>query len=151
MGPPTSPSGRGVFKLRNTWTVLALFLSFATTLVPCLSTRKHTIPLFPTFYNPPIYVPPILPRHLPPFVGRPSHRVNRRRLHRLFHESLRCRRHVGWGKPVAARCGVANKNDGKITLYAGAEEGTIHVELCIAYEILEAILNDPHFITALSI
>ncbi|CAL5197719.1 unnamed protein product [Lathyrus oleraceus] len=52
----------------------------------------------------------------------------------------------GWGKPVAVRSGGANKNNGKITVYAGAEEGSIDIEVCLSYEILEALGNDTEFV-----
>ncbi|KAK7331050.1 hypothetical protein VNO77_25260 [Canavalia gladiata] len=56
----------------------------------------------------------------------------------------------GWGKPVAVRCGVANKGNGKITVFAGAEEGSIDIEMCFPHEILEAMGNDPHFMDPIS-
>jgi len=52
----------------------------------------------------------------------------------------------GWGKPVAVRSGGANKSDGTITMFSGAEEGSIDVEVCLSYDILEAMGNDPQFI-----
>lgn len=52
----------------------------------------------------------------------------------------------GWGKPVGVRCGGANKNNGKITVFAGVEEGSIDVEVCLSYEILEALGNDAEFL-----
>ncbi|XP_058765844.1 uncharacterized acetyltransferase At3g50280-like [Vicia villosa] len=52
----------------------------------------------------------------------------------------------GWGKPVAVRSGGANKPNGKITVFAGAEEGSIDVEICLSYEILEALGNDTDFV-----
>jgi len=51
----------------------------------------------------------------------------------------------GWGKPVAVRSGIGNKYNGKITVFAGAEEGSINVEFCLSYEILEALGNDTEF------
>ncbi|KAF7845594.1 putative acetyltransferase [Senna tora] len=48
----------------------------------------------------------------------------------------------GWGKPVAVRSGVANKFDGKITLFGGTQEGSIDLHVCIANHILEAIAKD---------
>ncbi|XP_057416823.1 protein ENHANCED PSEUDOMONAS SUSCEPTIBILITY 1-like [Lotus japonicus] len=35
----------------------------------------------------------------------------------------------GWGKPVAVRSGGANKGYGKITVFAGVEEGSIDIEV----------------------
>ncbi|XP_058763482.1 uncharacterized acetyltransferase At3g50280-like [Vicia villosa] len=51
----------------------------------------------------------------------------------------------GWGKPVAVRNGGANKKNGKIYVSAGIEEGSINLEVCLDYEILEAIGNDYEF------
>ncbi|XP_058752446.1 uncharacterized acetyltransferase At3g50280-like [Vicia villosa] len=51
----------------------------------------------------------------------------------------------GWGKPVAVRCGGANKRNGKITVFAGAEEGSMDISLTLPYEILEAMGNDTQF------
>jgi hypothetical protein len=51
----------------------------------------------------------------------------------------------GWGKPVAVRCGGANKRKGKITVFAGAEEGSIDIVPCLPYQILEAMGNDNEF------
>jgi hypothetical protein len=56
----------------------------------------------------------------------------------------------GWGKPVAVRSGGANKNNGKITLFAGVDEGSIDVEVCLSYEILEALGNDTEFVVPIS-
>ncbi|MED6133300.1 hypothetical protein PIB30_027189 [Stylosanthes scabra] len=55
----------------------------------------------------------------------------------------------GWGKPVAARSGAGNKSHGKITVFAGAEGG-VDIEVCLSYEILEAMGNDPEFMGAVS-
>ncbi|OIW09719.1 hypothetical protein TanjilG_21245 [Lupinus angustifolius] len=55
----------------------------------------------------------------------------------------------GWGKPVAVRSGSANKKNGKITVYEGAEKGSIDIELCLPYEILEALGNDPYFMNTI--
>ncbi|CAK8562434.1 unnamed protein product [Lathyrus sativus] len=52
----------------------------------------------------------------------------------------------GWGKPVAVRSGGANKNNGKITVFPGAEEGSIDIEVCLSFEILEALGNDTEFV-----
>ena len=51
----------------------------------------------------------------------------------------------GWGKPVGVRSGGANKSNGKITVFAGAEEGSIDIEVCLSFEILEALGNDAEF------
>ncbi|XVF59384.1 hypothetical protein PTKIN_Ptkin07bG0271400 [Pterospermum kingtungense] len=51
----------------------------------------------------------------------------------------------GWGRPVAVRSGSANKYDGKLTLYCGAEEGSIDIEACLLPETLDAMANDREF------
>ncbi|GMJ04299.1 hypothetical protein like AT5G67150 [Hibiscus trionum] len=51
----------------------------------------------------------------------------------------------GWGKPVAVRSGSSNKFDGMLTLFCGAEAGSIDVEVCLFPETLEAIANDEEF------
>ncbi|KAE8694386.1 HXXXD-type acyl-transferase family protein [Hibiscus syriacus] len=51
----------------------------------------------------------------------------------------------GWGKPIAVRCGPSNKCDGMLTLYCGAEEGSIDVEVCLFPEALEALASDQEF------
>ncbi|KAK2357075.1 hypothetical protein QL285_094384 [Trifolium repens] len=51
----------------------------------------------------------------------------------------------GWGKPVAVRSGGANKSDGTITMFSGEEEGSIDIEVCLSYHILEAMGNDLEF------
>ncbi|KAL1354666.1 hypothetical protein HN51_006725 [Arachis hypogaea] len=56
----------------------------------------------------------------------------------------------GWGKPVAVRSGAGNKSHGKITVFAGAEDG-VDIEVCLSYEILEAMGNDRGFMDAVSL
>lgn len=56
----------------------------------------------------------------------------------------------GWGKPVAVRSGAGNKKYGKITVFAGAEKGSIDVEVCLCYETLEAMAKDSEFMDAVS-
>jgi hypothetical protein len=56
----------------------------------------------------------------------------------------------GWGKPVAVRSGDQNKNNGKITLFEGVDEGSIDIEVCLSYEILEALGNDIEFVVPIS-
>jgi hypothetical protein len=56
----------------------------------------------------------------------------------------------GWGKPVAVRSGDQNKNNGKITLFEGVDEGSIDIEVCLSYEILEALGNDTEFVVPIS-
>ncbi|KAG5528648.1 hypothetical protein RHGRI_029356 [Rhododendron griersonianum] len=55
----------------------------------------------------------------------------------------------GWGKPVAVRSGLANKHDGKITVFPGAEEGSMDIEVCLLPETLEAVVHDSEFMDAL--
>ncbi|KAK9193163.1 hypothetical protein WN944_003860 [Citrus x changshan-huyou] len=44
----------------------------------------------------------------------------------------------GWGRPIAVRSGPANKAaEGKITLFAGVEEGSVDVEACFLPETLQ--------------
>ncbi|KAK4729219.1 hypothetical protein R3W88_022207 [Solanum pinnatisectum] len=51
----------------------------------------------------------------------------------------------GWGKPIGVRSGIANKSDGKITLFPGEKEGSVDIEVCILQETLEALENDQEF------
>ncbi|KAK2410788.1 hypothetical protein QL285_046132 [Trifolium repens] len=57
----------------------------------------------------------------------------------------------GWGKSIVVRNGVGNKSIGKVTLFAGVEEGSIDVELCLPYNVLEALGNDQMFLVAMSV
>ncbi|MCD7462434.1 hypothetical protein HAX54_048538 [Datura stramonium] len=54
------------------------------------------------------------------------------------------------GKPVAVRSGMANKNDGKITLFPGAKEGSVDIEVCILPQTLQALENDQEFMEAIT-
>ncbi|XP_062099659.1 uncharacterized acetyltransferase At3g50280-like [Humulus lupulus] len=50
----------------------------------------------------------------------------------------------GWGSPVAVRSGPANKYDGSLTPYSGAEEGSVDFEVCSSLSpatLLDYILN----------
>lgn len=51
----------------------------------------------------------------------------------------------GWGRPIAVRSGPANKVDGKVTLFAGVEEGSVDVEACFLPETLQGMGNDIEF------
>ncbi|XVF17659.1 hypothetical protein REPUB_Repub10bG0142300 [Reevesia pubescens] len=51
----------------------------------------------------------------------------------------------GWGRPIAVRSGSADKFDGKLTVFCGAEEGSIDIEACLSPETLEAMANDQEF------
>jgi len=58
----------------------------------------------------------------------------------------------GWGKPIAVRNGVGlNTNIGRIIVLGGAEEGSIDIEVCLPYDILEAIGNDPLSMDAMNV
>ncbi|KAF5933478.1 hypothetical protein HYC85_029649 [Camellia sinensis] len=41
---------------------------------------------------------------------------------------------LGWRKPVAVRIELANKSDGKVTLFPGVKEGSIDIEVCLLPE-----------------
>ncbi|KAF5752890.1 hypothetical protein HS088_TW01G00808 [Tripterygium wilfordii] len=56
----------------------------------------------------------------------------------------------GWGKPIAARSGAANKYRGKLTLLPGAEEGSVDIEASLPLDILEAMGSDMEFMDAVS-
>ncbi|KAI5421096.1 hypothetical protein KIW84_044801, partial [Lathyrus oleraceus] len=56
----------------------------------------------------------------------------------------------GWGKPVAVRTGGADKREGKVNVFAGVEKGSMELEVCLSYEILEAMGNDPEFMDVVS-
>ncbi|CAB4287388.1 unnamed protein product [Prunus armeniaca] len=51
----------------------------------------------------------------------------------------------GWERPVVVTNGAGNKSHGKITVFAGVEEGSIDIESCILAETLEAMGNDSEF------
>lgn len=51
----------------------------------------------------------------------------------------------GWGSPIAVRSGGGNKSHGKITVFCGAEQGSIDIEVCLSLETLEAMGNDSEF------
>lgn len=57
---------------------------------------------------------------------------------------------LGWGRPVAVRSGPGNKVDGKMTVYPGAEEGSIDFEACLSAGALQAMSEDAEFIKTLS-
>ncbi|CAN4075818.1 unnamed protein product [Withania somnifera] len=56
----------------------------------------------------------------------------------------------GWGKPIGVRSGMANKSDGKITLFPGVKEGNVDIEVCILPETLQAMENDQEFTEAIT-
>ncbi|CAK8577057.1 unnamed protein product [Lathyrus sativus] len=49
----------------------------------------------------------------------------------------------GWGKPVATR--TEKKINGYVSVYMGIEEGSVDLQVCLPYEILEAMGNDHEF------
>ncbi|KAM5576595.1 putative acetyltransferase [Rosa sericea] len=54
----------------------------------------------------------------------------------------------GWGRPLAVRSGNANKMNGKLTVFPGAEEGSIDFEVCLLPETLHAMADDAEFTEA---
>ena len=46
---------------------------------------------------------------------------------------------------MAVRSGVGNKYDGKLTVFPGAEEGSIEFEACLSSETLQALAEDAEF------
>ncbi|KQK03871.1 uncharacterized acetyltransferase At3g50280 [Brachypodium distachyon] len=60
----------------------------------------------------------------------------------------------GWGKPVAVRSGSGNKIDGKATVFQGPEEqgeGSMSLEVCVAPDVLDRLVNDLEFMDAVSV
>nr|GME02552.1 uncharacterized acetyltransferase At3g50280-like [Ipomoea batatas] len=57
----------------------------------------------------------------------------------------------GWGKPVQVRSGGGNKLDGKVTLFAGCEEGSVDIELSIHPHTLHQLENDSEFLEYVTI
>ncbi|XP_050367351.1 uncharacterized acetyltransferase At3g50280-like [Argentina anserina] len=57
----------------------------------------------------------------------------------------------GWGKPVAVRSGSGNKFDGKLTVFAGAEEGSITFEVCLSSQTLQALAEDAEFMESVAV
>ncbi|BFG38840.1 hypothetical protein CerSpe_251140 [Prunus speciosa] len=57
----------------------------------------------------------------------------------------------GWGRPVGVRNGAGNKSHGKITVFAGVEEGSIDIEACLLAETLEAMANDSEFMDVVTV
>ncbi|KAH9324627.1 hypothetical protein KI387_004805 [Taxus chinensis] len=53
----------------------------------------------------------------------------------------------GWGRPVGARSGWANKFDGKMSAYPG-REGTqsMDIEICLLPHTMSVLESDPHFL-----
>ncbi|KAL6220404.1 hypothetical protein ACLB2K_008160 [Fragaria x ananassa] len=51
-------------------------------------------------------------------------------------------------KALAVRSGPANKNNGTLTVYPGAEEGSVEFEVCLLPETLHAMADDVEFMDA---
>ncbi|KAF5933477.1 hypothetical protein HYC85_029648 [Camellia sinensis] len=58
---------------------------------------------------------------------------------------------LGWGKPLAVRSGLANKRDGKITIFPGMKEGSVDIEVCLLPEKFLAMENDKEFMQSIGI
>lgn len=56
----------------------------------------------------------------------------------------------GWGRPLAVRSRTANKFDGKLTVFQGAEEGSIDFEACLSPQTLHALSHDVEFMASLT-
>ncbi|KAL2499668.1 HXXXD-type acyl-transferase family protein [Abeliophyllum distichum] len=57
----------------------------------------------------------------------------------------------GWGKPVAARGGLGNKFDGKLTIFPGVEEGSIEIEIRLTPQALHAMEKDVEFMKVVTV
>ncbi|KAH7520203.1 protein ENHANCED PSEUDOMONAS SUSCEPTIBILITY 1 [Ziziphus jujuba] len=57
----------------------------------------------------------------------------------------------GWGRPIAVRTGPGNASDGKLTVFAGAEEGTIDFEACFLPETTQAMADDAEFMKTVDV
>lgn len=57
----------------------------------------------------------------------------------------------GWGRPAAVRSGVGNKHAGMITVYPGAEDGSVDIEACLLPETLDAMARDTEFMDAVTV
>ncbi|CAN1810627.1 Uncharacterized acetyltransferase At3g50280 [Linum perenne] len=56
----------------------------------------------------------------------------------------------GWGKPVAVRSGWGNKYDGKVTVYPGAEPGSVDFEICLSPGTFDRLRSDSEFMAAIT-
>ncbi|KAG5582041.1 hypothetical protein H5410_052668 [Solanum commersonii] len=56
----------------------------------------------------------------------------------------------GWGRPVAVRTGAGNKHDGYMTIFCGAEQGSIDIEVNLAPQTLHAMGHDTKFMAAVT-
>lgn len=57
----------------------------------------------------------------------------------------------GWGRPIAVRTGPGNMSEGKLTVFAGTEQGSIDFEACFLPETLQAMADDAEFMDSLAI
>ncbi|KAB2617813.1 hypothetical protein D8674_013682 [Pyrus ussuriensis x Pyrus communis] len=56
----------------------------------------------------------------------------------------------GWGSPLAVRSGAGNKFDGKLTVFPGAEDGSIDFEACLSPQTLHALAEDEEFMASVA-
>nr|POF08682.1 putative acetyltransferase [Quercus suber] len=56
----------------------------------------------------------------------------------------------GWGRPITVRSGLGNKSDGRLTVFPGAEEGSIYFEACLSFETLQTMADDEEIMEALA-
>ncbi|KAI5319292.1 PREDICTED: acetyltransferase [Prunus dulcis] len=56
----------------------------------------------------------------------------------------------GWGRPLAVRSGAGDKMDGKLTVFPGAEEGSIDFEACLLPETIQTMMDDAEFMEAVA-
>lgn len=56
----------------------------------------------------------------------------------------------GWGKPVAVRSGVANKFDGKMTIFPGVQDKSVDIEACLCPDTLSAMCDDKEFMQVIA-
>ncbi|KAL9677897.1 hypothetical protein QQ045_015734 [Rhodiola kirilowii] len=52
----------------------------------------------------------------------------------------------GWGRPLTVRNGVGNLLGEKVTLFAGAEEGSFDLDLCLCVDTLEGLEKEEEFV-----
>ncbi|KAH7688623.1 Transferase protein [Dioscorea alata] len=51
----------------------------------------------------------------------------------------------GWGKPIAVRSGIADKFDGKVTVYPGPQNGSMAMEICVSPLVLKKLTENHDF------
>ncbi|XP_060668098.1 uncharacterized acetyltransferase At3g50280 [Ziziphus jujuba] len=57
----------------------------------------------------------------------------------------------GWGRPIAVRSSRENMSDGKMTVFSGAEEGSIDFEVWLFPEVIQAMVNDAEFMNTITV